>query len=145
MLKAICKNDFKTVEKCVKEDGFDINGIIDKQQKYNAMTLACHLDNLEMVHFLDILGASLNESKGINGTTPLMAATNRWNVRIVDYLIERGADPYVKDAYGFTVTEKAKIKNLKTIHSMLTGYETTYRFTRTGSVQSPLYINSKMK
>lgn len=71
-----------------------------------------------------------------------MAATGRWNVRIVDYLIERGADPFVKDAFGFTVTEKAKIKNLKTIHSMLSGYETTYRFTRSGSIQSPHFVNS---
>lgn len=109
------------------------------------MTLACHLDNLEMVHYLDILGASIHDSKGINGTTPLMAATGRWNVRVVDYLIERGANPFVKDTFGFTVTEKAKIKNLKTIHSMLSGYETTFRFTRAGSINTPLHVNSKMK
>ena len=42
--------------------------------------------------------------------TPLMTALMRWNVRVIDYLMERGVDPYVKDSYGFTAKEKAKLK-----------------------------------
>ena len=71
------------------------------------MTLACVLDKLEMVHFLDLRGANLSNPCGSQKVTPLMAAVQKWNVRIVDYLIERGADPFVKDKYGFTVKEKA--------------------------------------
>jgi hypothetical protein len=48
-----------------------------------------------------------------------MTATNRWNVRVVDYLIERGVDPTVEDTFGFTAMRKAEIKNLRTIASML--------------------------
>jgi len=48
-----------------------------------------------------------------------MAGMMNWNVRIIDYLTERGVDPYVKDKYGFTALKKAQIKNLKTISSML--------------------------
>jgi ankyrin repeat protein len=52
-----------------------------------------------------------------------MAATMRWNVRIVDYLMERNVDPTVKNVYGFTAGRLAEIKNLKTISSMLRNYE----------------------
>ena len=72
-----------------------------------------------MVHFCDMKGADLNDGAGKFANTPLMVATNRWNVRIVDYLIERGVDPFRKDSFGFTATRKAQIKNLRTIGSML--------------------------
>jgi len=50
----------------------------------------------------------------------------RWNVRIVDYLMERGVDPNVADKFGFTAKRKAEIKNLRTISSMLGEYEQSY-------------------
>ena len=76
-----------------------------------------------MVHWLDVLGADLNTGVGKFKNTPLMTATVRWNVRIVDYLIERGADPTQKDIYGFTAQRKAELKQLKTISSMLKQHE----------------------
>ncbi len=39
-----------------------------------------------------------------------MSATARWNVRIVDYLIERGVDPTLQDCFGFTALRKAEIR-----------------------------------
>ena len=39
-----------------------------------------------------------------------MSATARWNVRIVDYLIERGVDPTLQDFFGFTALRKAEIR-----------------------------------
>ena len=59
--------------------------------------------------------------------TPLMAATKRWNVRIVDYLMERGADPRIQDKHGFTVRQMAELRNLRTLTSMLTEYESKYK------------------
>lgn len=38
------------------------------------MTLACHLDKLEIVHFLDLHKADLNSGAGKFNNTPLMAA-----------------------------------------------------------------------
>ena len=69
--------------------------------------MASHLDNLEMVHLLDLYGANLSQKAGKIGQTPLMAALMRWNVRIIDYLIERGVDPTIRDNFGFTAKEKA--------------------------------------
>jgi len=81
------------------------------------------LDKLEVLHFLDLKGADLSAPSGKFKFTPLMTGLMSWNVRIIDYLMERGVDPYVKDKYGFTALQKAKIKNFKTIHSMLSAYE----------------------
>ena len=66
----------------------------------------------------------MSQGAGKFKSTPMMEALHRWNVRIVDYLMERGVDPFVKDSFGFTAKERAKIKQLKTIHSMLDQYET---------------------
>ena len=55
-----------------------------------------------------------------------MTAVMRWNVRIIDYLMERGVDPYVKDKFGFTAKQKAKYKQFRTIYSMLNEYESKY-------------------
>ena len=68
-------------------------------------------------------GADLSCKVGKFENTALMAALNRWNVRIIDYLMERGVDPTVKDKFGFTAKRKAEIKQLRTIHSMLASYE----------------------
>ena len=83
------------------------------------MSLAAHLDKLEVIHFLDMKGADLSRGAGKFNNTPLMAGMMNWNVRIIDYLTERGVDPFVEDAYGFTALKKAKIKNFRTIGSML--------------------------
>lgn len=56
-----------------------------------------------------------------------MAGLMNWNVRIIDYLTERGVDPFVKDKFGFTALKKSKIKNFRTITSMLEAYENRYR------------------
>ena len=55
-----------------------------------------------MLHLLDLYGADLSSGVGKFKTTPLMAALAKWNVRIIDYLMERGVDPSVKDSFGFT-------------------------------------------
>ena len=75
----------------------------------------------------------MSRGAGKVNNTPLMAGMMNWNVRIIDYLTERGVDPYVKDKYGFTALKKAQIKNLKTITSMLQAYERKYESLRFAS------------
>jgi ankyrin repeat protein len=55
-----------------------------------------------------------------------MSAIGKWNVRIIDYLMERGVDPAIKDKYGFTARRKAELRQLRTIANMLTQYEEKY-------------------
>mmetsp|Transcript_8534 Transcript_8534/g.10548 ORF Transcript_8534/g.10548 Transcript_8534/m.10548 type:complete len:91 (-) Transcript_8534:431-703(-) len=87
--------------------------------RFSAVTLAAYLDNLEILHFLDLHGANLSKGAGKFNNTALMTALSRWNVRIIDYLMERGVDPSIEDSFGFTAKRKAQIKNLRTISSML--------------------------
>ena len=91
--------------------------------RFSAVTLAAHIDNLEVLHCLDLHGANLSQGGGKYQNTALMTALSRWNVRIIDYLMERGVDPTIKDSFGFTAKRKAEIKNLRTISSMLESYE----------------------
>lgn len=122
VLKAITNGDTETLESCLK-NGWPVNALVDKRGRYTAVSLACKLDRLEMVHLLDLYGADLSGGKGRFKFTPLMTATEKWNVRIVDYLLERGVDPFQRDVFGFTAAEKSKIMNLNTIHSMISSHE----------------------
>ena len=53
MLQAVCKGNIDALEACL-DAGWPIDAVIDHQGKFSALTLACHLDNLEMVHFCDM-------------------------------------------------------------------------------------------
>ena len=99
--------------------GWSPNATVDHLNRYTAVSLAAHLDQLEVLHCLDLHGADLSLGGGKFNNTPLMTALVRWNVRIIDYLMERGVDPSVTDSFGFTAKRKAQIKNLRTITSML--------------------------
>ena len=103
MLKAICENDIDIIEDCLQK-GWDVNAPIDTAGKFNAVSLACHIDNLEVLHCLDMYGADLESGVGKFNQTPMMCATIKWNVRIIDYLMERKVDPSIKDSFGFTAT-----------------------------------------
>jgi ankyrin repeat protein len=126
MLRAVCENDIDSIEAALR-DGFDVNETLDKAQKFNAASLACHLDKLEVLHCLDMHGANLSSGAGKFKLTPLMTAIMRWNVRMIDYLIERGVNPHEPDCYGFTAKKKAELKNLRAIHSMIANYESKYK------------------
>lgn len=105
-MQAVCDGDIEKLEQCI-ERGWDPNAPIDHAEKFTAVSLAAHLDNLELLHCLDLHGANLSQAGGRFGNTPLMTAMMRWNVRIIDYLLERGVDPTVQDCYGFTAKRKA--------------------------------------
>ena len=94
-MKAVCENDLEELHRCL-DQGWNkhINETVDHEGKYTALSLACHLDNLEAVHLLDMNGADLSTGQGKFKNTPLMTGVMKWNVRIIDYLLERGVDPF---------------------------------------------------
>ncbi|CDW80907.1 myotrophin [Stylonychia lemnae] len=126
MLKAIVNDDIEMINQCL-DRGWDINAILDIEGKFNAASLAAHLDKLEILHYLDMRGADINSAVGKHQQTPLMTSMMSWNVRIIDYLMERGVDPFIKDSYGFTALRKAQIKQFRTISSMLQQYEQRFQ------------------
>jgi len=62
-LKAITNGDVDQLESCLRR-GWDLNKPVDQNGKFSALSLACFLDNLEMVHLLDMYGADINQSVG---------------------------------------------------------------------------------
>jgi hypothetical protein len=59
MLKAVCENDVDIIEDCLRK-GWPINEPLDTAKKFNAASLAAHIDNLEVLHLLDMHGADLS-------------------------------------------------------------------------------------
>ena len=55
---AVCRGDADALEKCIDE-GWDIHATVDRRGRFSVLTLACHLDQLELVHLCDIKGANL--------------------------------------------------------------------------------------
>jgi ankyrin repeat protein len=128
VLKAICEKDLPALQQCLTNGWKDnINDTVDHEGKFSALSLACYLDNLEAVHMLDLHGADLSKGVGKFGNTPLMQGVSKWNVRVIDYLLERGVDPLTADKFGFTAKRKAEIKQLRTIYSMLDSYENRFK------------------
>jgi hypothetical protein len=123
VMQAICNDNLEQLERCLKSGWNSTDDTVDYAGLHNAVTLACHLDRLEALHLMDMYGANLSKGAGKFNTTPLMVALAKWNVRIIDYLMERGVDPSVEDSFGFTATKKAEMRQLKTIQSMLKEYE----------------------
>lgn len=116
VMKAVCERDTQELKRCLEEGWRNsINDVVDHEGKYSALSLACYLDNLDAVHLLDLYGANLSAPVGKFGNTALMSSVTKWNVRIIDYLLERGVDPSITDKYGFTAKRKAEIKQLRTI------------------------------
>ena len=105
-MQAICAGDIDQIELCIQA-GWNPNDQVDHDGRFTGVSLAAHLDNLEVLHCLDLHGADLSKGGGKFNNTPLMTALLRWNVRIIDYLLERGVDPGVEDSFGFTAKKKA--------------------------------------
>ena len=63
MLQSICDGDLELLESYLKL-GWAVDSPVDHDQKFNAATLACHLDKLEVLHLLDMYGADLSIGVG---------------------------------------------------------------------------------
>jgi ankyrin repeat protein len=137
MLVAVCEGKIDEIEKYLKK-GYPVDEPVDRHGKYTPASLAAYLDKLEVLHFLDLNGADIVSAKGKFGFTPLLTAQSRWNVKIIDYLIERGVNPFVKDNFGFTAKQKALLNEHKTIYSMLNQYESEWELKKRGNYSTPV-------
>lgn len=117
-MRAVCKGDIDTIDDLL-DSGYDIDSPIELSRGLTAAGVAAETDNLEILHYLHLKGANLSTGAGSFGITPLMAATGQWNTRIIEFLLSRGVDSNIKDTFGFTALEKAEMKNLRTIKTML--------------------------
>mgnify|MGYP002725625753 CR=1 FL=1 len=100
---------------CQKGDLDRVKELLQKKSSFNGfnsdrstpLTCAAENDHFEIVKLLVKEGAELNKLHP-KGATALMKAAFAGNERIVDYLIEKGADPTIKTKLKETAAEYAK-------------------------------------
>jgi hypothetical protein len=64
----------------------------------------------DVAYFADRININLHSNvypSELGGTTPLCSACEFRNINLVQYLLEKGADPNLEDNYGFTPLESA--------------------------------------
>ena len=99
--------------KQISSQKLNINDPVDLKRGINAYALAAELDKLEVLHYLELRGATsdcVSQPSSKYMLTPLMLAVNTWNVRVIEYLFKRVWNPNITDIYGMTAKDKAKIK-----------------------------------
>jgi hypothetical protein len=105
--KAIINKDFTALESLLN-NGFNLNEIVLPDFGYTALGLAASLDSIEMVHYLTIRGADLEQLNGPFKKTALHLAVEFNSELTTKFLLNKGADINAKDGFGFTVHEKAE-------------------------------------
>lgn len=91
-----CRIDFKLLDYIEDVDCIDKNG-------WTPLIIASYNGNVEAVEYLHKRGADVNKTN-LNGTTPLMYAKDyalkNSDDRVFNFLLENGANIYVRDIYG---------------------------------------------
>jgi len=90
--------------------------VIGHQKKLNFLSetpspLAIAISKGELQTVQQIIESGTKVNKKINGLTPLMYAARYNKVAIIEYLLQKGADPDLKDSQGFTALKYAELSN----------------------------------
>ena len=76
---------------------FHTNIFIEELQNYTLLHAATNYNQLDIVRFLiEEMNAEVN-AKDSNSNSPLHVACSNGNDKIIEYLLEKGADPDAKD------------------------------------------------
>ncbi len=90
---------------------------------WKEMFYAAQDGNLELVRYHVRTGVDLNYRHPEFLTTALIVCTENGHTHIAEYLLEQGADPYLKDGFsGKNAFEVAKIYKRKPITKLLKSY-----------------------
>lgn len=84
---------------------------------------ACEIRDLELARFHIKMGIDPNYQHPEYLTSPLMECIRQNNLEIADYLLQNGADPHLKEAFGTaTAFSIAKSLNNKEAMTLLSTY-----------------------
>ena len=93
------------------DNGGDVN--VTDEKGCSALFLATYLDekvSLEAVKILLDHGANVNAQTNTTQQTALMNASDVGNLEVVKLLLEKGADPKIKDMFKETALDIARIR-----------------------------------
>ncbi|QLQ81563.1 hypothetical protein HG537_0F03240 [Torulaspora globosa] len=101
------KGDLETVKEMIEARVININEDHDPVEKVTGLHWASINNRLSVVAHLVACGADVNAKAGALNAPPLHWAARYGYVYIVDYLLEHGADPTLKDEQGFNLLHLA--------------------------------------
>lgn len=100
-----------------------VEGGLDVDEKFGTNQTQLHEaasdGNLEMVEVLAELGANVDEKSSVDGDTPLILAALRGHKDVLEFLIENGADPGIKNIFGGTALHFAAVFGQEAVISPL--------------------------
>ena len=103
LLELVCKNGFVDIAKMLIEKGANVNGATEN---YPPLAVAILHEQLEVVKLLVNMGADVNR-KNRHHPMVMTAVDKDHGLEILKFLLEKGADPNVKDYSGKTSLDKA--------------------------------------
>lgn len=78
---------------------------------WTLLSVSCYHHSYDCVRYLLDIGANIN-SVNFKGTSVLMYAKTKVienrNFKFLDYLVEKGANPFIKDSYGKNILDYVK-------------------------------------
>ena len=81
--------------------------LVEIQGSIPSILVAVYESRYDIVKVLINAGANVNVQYGFNVTTPLMVASGRGDLHMVELLLQSGADISVKNKYGYTAYDAA--------------------------------------
>ena len=106
--KSICDDDIHELSKALNKA--NINSKVDLFDTISPLMLAAKLNRKNIVKYLILKGADIND-KDITGGTALMHAVTNMSFEVIKLLVENGANIDERDNYGVSPLEKAQLKN----------------------------------
>jgi ankyrin repeat protein len=109
LISAADMGDLKEVERILKNDGqiININSHNNEHDQQTALHLACGNDHLDIVKCLIETGNADVNALGLGRCPPLYAAAFFGHIRVIKYLLQKGADPDLENESGETPRECA--------------------------------------
>ena len=122
LFNAAVVGDIEQIEK-IEAAGFDIN--VRNNKGWNILLVACFNQQLLSVKYLVKNGFDINATN-FKGTTALMfaktAATRTGNLELLQWMLNNGADPSLKDDVGKTALDYARTDDAEVIVRLLQNF-----------------------
>jgi len=114
---------YKGIFKLYNPPLYNAKGTTPLHTVHKSFTAATKFGSKDDLTLLWLLGANPNLLDDCSGHTPLMEAAYEGNIEIMKDLMLHGADPYINDRFGKTLTYHMSAKHEDSITKLLSNYK----------------------